>query len=200
MTRTRAPVTSSFFGEDAADERLDVEDGPEVRGDLACRNFFGLAVARQGGVAGFRCRDIGEHCVLPPPLGPFGGRGEEVVRVSLPHVVPDHHEPAGVGIGQRTNENGIDGAEHRRVGADAQRQSRDGDGRERRVPSHLSQSVPDVAPELVHEYADAHGHGVTSRLGRGNRGERLTGGFEGSAPGRRGRDDSIGSSGTTSAP
>jgi hypothetical protein len=55
-------------------------------------------------------------------------------------------------------------AEHRRVGADAERQSRDSDGRERRVALHLSHSVADVAPELVQEYADAHDSGVPRDL------------------------------------
>ena len=60
---------------------------------------------------------------------------------------------SGVGIGQRTNQHGIDGAEHRGVDADAERQRGDGDGGERRIAADLAQSVADIARELLPDAA-----------------------------------------------
>src|SRR5205809_5175583 len=80
------------------------------------------------------------------------------------HLVPDHDEPVGIDIGQRTNEYRIDCAEHRRVDADAERQRRDGDGRKRRIAADLTQSVTDIPRDLVQPGAAASGSDAFFRL------------------------------------
>jgi hypothetical protein len=65
------------------------------------------------------------------------------------HLVPDHDETAGVDKGQRTNQNRIDGTEHRGVYSDAERQRCDGDGRERWIAADLAQSVTDITGKLL---------------------------------------------------
>jgi hypothetical protein len=52
------------------------------------------------------------------PLVPLGGRRMVFRKTDVAHLVPDHDEAAGVGIGQRTNQHRIDGAEHAGVDGD----------------------------------------------------------------------------------
>ena len=99
--------------------------------------------------------------------------------VGLAHVVPDHHETVRVGVGQRADQHRVEGAEHRGNPADAERERRDRDRRERRIASDLPQSVADVPPDRVEPGAMATGshaflglfhaaqleHGQTAGLG-----------------------------------
>ena len=84
--------------------------------------------------------------------------------VRLPHVVPDHHETFRVGVGEGTDQHGIDGAEHRRRPADAERERRDRDGRERGIAPDLTPAVTDIAPGRVEPSAMPAGPHVLFRL------------------------------------
>lgn len=64
------------------------------------------------------------------------------------HLVPDHDETVGVRIGQRTNEDRVDRAEHRRVDPDAERQRR----RKRRIAPEQAQRVAHVAGDVRQPY------------------------------------------------
>ena len=94
-------------------------------------------------------RDVGENRVVTPPLQPFGGRGKALRDALVAQIVPDHDETVRVRVREGTNQDGIEGAEHRRDPADAERQCCDGDGREARIAAELAQSEGDVARELL---------------------------------------------------
>ena len=55
--------------------------------------------------------------------------------------LPDADDPLGIGIGERLEQHGVDEAEHRCVGADADRQHADGDDREDRIAPQQEQAV-----------------------------------------------------------
>src|SRR4029453_16915435 len=95
---------------------------------------------------------MGEDRVFAPPFMPLGGRRIVLWETDVAHLVPDHYETAGVEIGQRTNKHRIDGAKHRGVYADAERQRGDCDARERRVAAELAQSVADIERELLQSH------------------------------------------------
>ena len=64
----------------------------------------------------------------------------------LAHVVPDHDETVRVGIGQRTDQHGIEGAEHRRNAADAERQRQRSPRRPDRAGAAAARSAHHVRP------------------------------------------------------
>src|SRR4030095_1110953 len=103
------------FGEYAAQQGACAKDGPEVGGDSAAGQFFGLPAPREGHLPGFGGGDIGEDGVAAPPFDPLGGRGIVLRETDVTHLVPDHDEASGVEIGQWTNEDGGDGGAPRRV-------------------------------------------------------------------------------------
>ena len=73
MTTTRVAARVFVLGEDASEQRLRAEHAPEIAGDLAGRQLFGLTVAGERRVAGLAGGDVREHRVVAPPLVPFGG-------------------------------------------------------------------------------------------------------------------------------
>ena len=86
------------------------------------RGLFRFRVARQDGVSRLAARQIGEYGIKTTPFNPFsGGRNERCIAFRLGHVVPDHHETVRIGIGQRSDEDGVEGAEDRGNTADAER-------------------------------------------------------------------------------
>ena len=65
-------------------------------------------------------------------------------------VAPDHDEMVRAGVRERTNQYRVEGAEHRRNSANAERQSCDCDGGEHGIAADLAQSVAGIARELLH--------------------------------------------------
>jgi len=68
----------------------------------------------------------------------------KLVRIS----VIDHdrvHDTVGAGVGKRVQQDCIDEREHRRGGADAEREGEHGDGGEARVAAQSAEAVADVA-------------------------------------------------------
>ena len=128
------------LGEDTPEHRLHTKHAPEGPRDLPRGNLLGVAVARERRVASLTRREVREDGIETPPLDPFSGCGVRRRRdVGVAHLVPDHDETAGVGIWQGADQHGIEGAEHRRHPADAERERRNRDRCERRI-----------APELPH--------------------------------------------------
>ena len=80
MADDRHPHASRVFvfREDASEQRLCAQDGPQIAGDFAARQFFGLAVARERRLPRLGGRDIRENRVVAPPLVPLGGRRKEL--------------------------------------------------------------------------------------------------------------------------
>jgi len=83
------------------------------------------------------------------------GRVEQAADESGGHP-GDHapHQDAGVSQRQRTQQHGIDEAEHRGIGPDAQREDEDREARDGWRPHEAAQAVANVLGELVE-----HGHG-----------------------------------------
>ena len=65
-------------------------------------------------------------------------------------AAPDLHEPIGVGVGERPEDDGVDEAEGGGGGADAEREREDRRGREPAVPGGHPRGVGQVPTKLVH--------------------------------------------------
>ena len=65
-------------------------------------------------------------------------------------VVRHRQEPSRIRVGKRPQEDAVDDAEDRGVGADAERQRRHGDGGEAGVRGEAAQSVADVLQQCLH--------------------------------------------------
>jgi len=63
---------------------------------------------------------------------------------------PDPDQAFGLGIRQRSEKDGVDDAENRGVGADADSERDDGDGGEAEVRAQGAEGVPEVLKERVH--------------------------------------------------
>jgi hypothetical protein len=70
--------------------------------------------------------------------------------VAIRHGHVDEHQALGVGKRQWLEQDGVDGGEDRRIGADAEREGDDGDGCERRRAAEQPQRVADVLDEVTH--------------------------------------------------
>jgi hypothetical protein len=55
------------------------------------------------------------------------------------------HDAVGAGVGKRVQQDGVDEREHRRGGADAEREGEHGDGGEARVAAQGAEAVADVS-------------------------------------------------------
>ncbi len=162
--RDLAALPVFVFIEDAAQQRLGAEDGPQIAGGPAALQLLGLAVARERHAAGVGGRDVREHRVATPPVLPLQRRREEAVRRAVrAELVPQDHETVSVRVRQRADQHGVDRAEHRGVDPDAEGQGRDRDCREPGVAAELAQAVADVASEMVGERQGC-GHRHTSGL------------------------------------
>lgn len=72
------------------------------------------------------------------------GKPAKLVRMLLVDEV-GVHDAVGVGVGKRVQQDGVDEREHRRGGADAEREGEYGDGGEARVAAQGAQAVADVS-------------------------------------------------------
>src|SRR6185369_3563650 len=84
--------------ENASEQRLCAKDGPEIAGNSAARQFFGVAVTRECDLPWVRSRDIREDRVAASPLAPLGGRRKKLRGTCPARLVPNHDEPAGIRI------------------------------------------------------------------------------------------------------
>src|SRR6185436_3939577 len=91
-----------------------------------------------------------EHVILFLPVEVIGGRDGEAAPTLGEVVLPGHHDPVGVGVRQGLQEDRVDDAEDRRVGADAKTQGQDGYGGEPRILDEQTESVAQVLPEGFH--------------------------------------------------
>ena len=119
------------FREHPPDQRIHAQYAPKIRGRLTRWDLFRLRIAGERGVSRLGGRDVGENRVEAPPLQPFGGRGKALREALAVQVVPDHDETVRAGVRQGTNQYRVEGAEHRRNSANAERQGCDCDGGER---------------------------------------------------------------------
>ena len=77
-------------------------------------------------------------------------RRRTIVARGAPHR-PEIHEPIGLVERQRLDERRVHDAEHRGVGADAERQAEDGQSRQQRRPGQRANGVANVLRERIHD-------------------------------------------------
>ncbi len=133
------------------EQRLHAEHLEVVGGDAGELDLLGLTLpgeGRLGHVVGRR--KTKEAFRLLPVVGDVGG-GHGSLRVARGlHAVPDQHQPLGLVVGERSNEDRVDRAEDGGVGADPQRQREDRYEGEARAVRELAPAVPQVCPERSH--------------------------------------------------
>ncbi len=127
-----------------AKDWLDPEHGKEIRGDAAAFDALRLAGGGCGdtfviisGDSLKRARLIPQHLVA--------GIREGVGYTGLAFTKKD--QPAGLGIGQRTQEGGIDERKNRGIGADRDREGADGRGGEEAVSAENPGRIMEVLPD-----------------------------------------------------
>ena len=142
-----------------AGDRHHAQPGEEVRGHQldAPAGFHGAVDRDDGTIHPRESDDVGERVVLRahlverrPAVDISRLLETEGVR-DLPHL----HQPIGVADRQRAQQQIVDEAEERRVGADAERQRQRDHGGERRTLQQHAQRIPDVLRQRV-------GHGDAS--------------------------------------
>jgi hypothetical protein len=111
-------------GEHAAEHRLHAEQGPDRRGHGALAEHSGFREARQrGGRAGGEGEVLDAACV-PAPLEVIEVGHRHLAVGAIQPVRPDEEDVVAVLIGERMQQHGVDDAEDRRGGTDAQSQDR----------------------------------------------------------------------------
>ena len=127
-----------------AKDWLDPEHGKEIRGDAAAFDALRLAGGGCGdtfviisGDSLKRARLIPQHLVA--------GIREGVGYTGLAFTKKD--QTAGLGIGQRTQEGGIDERKNRGIGADRDREGADGRGGEEAVSAENPGRIMEVLPD-----------------------------------------------------
>ncbi len=115
-----------------------------------CRAIHSLRVAQPRKVEGCKAvpGESGEGATLPLEVQKIGGRWIDVVSMLVKRV--EYDDAFGVGIGQRTQQGGVDDAEDRGVGADAEGQRQHRNSGEGWVLCQRASAEADVLPETVH--------------------------------------------------
>ena len=72
---------------------------------------------------------------------------------SVRHFLEHRDEPAGIGVGRRTDQHRVDDGEHGGVGADADGERGHGDGREAGTAPQAAQAVPHVLAQQIEMFA-----------------------------------------------
>ena len=128
--RVRSAEVLFFGGEVAAEERSDLEHLKKARSDKSAGDFFGKGAGGFGEVVGVVATDGGEGGIHPVPLFEADG-SDEAVGVAIADVVlVEANEAIAVGVGERAEDDGVDGGEDGAVGADAEGEGEDDGGGE----------------------------------------------------------------------
>ncbi len=137
-----APRLIFAFEEASPGLRRRAEHLEEVRRDLRADGAHRLLLLAQVEVAVLVGGDSREGVRLRAPVQKIrdGDRAGAALRQSL----VDRDEPAGLRVGQRTQEYRVDDREDGRVAANAERQRQHGDGRKPRLAPQHAETVPQV--------------------------------------------------------
>jgi hypothetical protein len=143
----------------AAEKRLRPEHGEQVSRRPDARELARFSGARQVVVVDGVSGHAGERPVARPPRRVIA-RGHFDARRAAHRgqVLPQQDKAVGLRKRQRPEEHGTDGAEDRRIGADAERQHRDGHGGEAGRRTQRAQRVTDVLCGRRERGPDLHGH------------------------------------------
>src|SRR5574337_1271126 len=96
-------------------------------------------------------RDVVKDIVASPIVVVVGVAGGKLIEAQAVQLVPHHDQAVGVLIGQGPQKSGVNQAEDRRVGANAEGQGKDGDGCKSRVAAQLAQAKANVGSEFLEE-------------------------------------------------
>ena len=136
--------------ERAAEERTHPDHAEEVGADDRHGGVERIAARRKAPAAGV---DVGgqvlERAGLAAPVMPVAGR-DPITGLAIDAVVlPHRHQPRGVGIRQRTQQHGVDGAEDGGRRADGDREGHEHERRVGRPPREHAKRVARVVPPGV---------------------------------------------------
>ena len=132
-----------------AQSGTDAERVEEVRRHPHAVDPLGLAVRGQRGSPGSNDCHLFERVASVAPVEKR--RVADVAGGAVGTAIADHHEPLGERVGKRPKEDGVQDAENRRVGADAERQGDQRDRRERRRAPQQPRGISHVAAEVDEE-------------------------------------------------
>ena len=93
------------------------------------------------------------------PVVEIGRRDGAAAGAGVPPMVGDRDDTLGIRIGERAQEHGVDDGEDGGIGADAERERRDRQQRERRLAAKGTPGVAEVLDEAIHSGLD----GLASR-------------------------------------
>ena len=131
--------------ESASDEGPAPERREERRSDRQRAQLFRLALGGEIDASHREQRGVLEGGRLGFPVDVVGNRDRCLGQAHEGIRVPDEHEPVGIAVRQRTEQDPVQEAENGSVGADAERQCQHGDGRKHRLLAERSDRVPDVS-------------------------------------------------------
>ena len=134
-------------GEVAAERRRDVEGFEEARGDEGHGEFFREGAGDFGEVVGVVAADGGEGGVHAVPVFEAHG-GDEGVGVAIAGVVlTDLDELVAVGVGERAENDGVDGGEDSAVGSDTEGEGENDGGGKRGRAAKEAQGGAEIEAE-----------------------------------------------------
>ncbi len=142
-----------ILSETAAQSGLHSQQREEIGRDAGRQEPFGFPIAGEV-VVGNAAQDgdVLEHRVLRLQVAMVGRRHRQPVK--LRRLSPERHEPLRLRERQRAQHDGIDDAENRRRGADAEREREHSHGREAGVLEQLAECVTKV---VVHSGSGVSG-------------------------------------------
>ncbi len=131
--------------------RRPAQDPEEPGRDLRALDPLGLDAGRgQAQVGAGEGGHAGERTALRPPVREVGRRGGEAREAGRGVAVDQQRQAVGVRIGQRPQQDAVDDAEDRRVGADPQGQGDEGGGGQRRGAGEAPEGDPQVFEQGLH--------------------------------------------------
>ncbi len=140
----------------AHSQQVEVRLGDHLRADA-----LGFIDAGERHGAGIESGHGVEGLALGAPIEVIGKGCAAALDFGALHVAPEFHQSRGFGIGQRAENDGIDHAEDRGIGADAEGQGERGDDGE---AGTLAQGARGVAQILAQHFDPANGPHVANGL------------------------------------
>ena len=141
----------------STERRDDAEHAEQARAHGSARDPLGIRAAgqRQAAILDGDERVEGGRLALPVEEVAVRRRRPAAAR-GAPHR-PGIHEAIGIAERQRLDERRVHDAEHRRVGADAERQAEDGQAGQHGRPAQRAERVANVLGEGIHEASESAG-------------------------------------------
>ena len=137
----------------APEERGDTKGWKEARRDVLAREVLGFAGSGEVEVVAADGAHIGEGPAFAAPIEEVRVRDRGIVEL-LGRLV-DRHQPVGVGIRERPQQDAVHHAENGRIRADTQRQRQHRDGGEAGVFPQCPESVAQVLREAAQQTPSA---------------------------------------------